>query len=79
MEISLNYIQEKETTITIVLIFILGFVRVILLVKIVLWQIGVLLSSELLQVWQVCLIVSVNISINVRWLGLGVGLLLVIP
>jgi succinate dehydrogenase hydrophobic anchor subunit len=46
MEISLDYIQEEETAIAIVLIFILGFVGVILLVEVVLWRVGVLLSSD---------------------------------
>jgi hypothetical protein len=40
---------------------------------------GVLLSSEPLQIWQVCLVVSVDMSINVRRLGLSVGFLLLIP
>jgi hypothetical protein len=79
MEISLDHIQEEETAIAIVLIFILGFVGVILLVEVVLWRVGVLLSSEPVQIWQVCLVVSIHISINVRRLGLSVGLLLLIP
>jgi hypothetical protein len=36
IELVINYIQEEETTITIVLIFILGFIRVILLIKVIL-------------------------------------------
>ena len=35
--------------------------------------------SEPLQIWQVCLIISVDIGIDVRRLGLSVGLLLLIP
>jgi hypothetical protein len=35
--------------------------------------------SELLQIWQVCLVISVNIGIDVCRLGLGIGLLLLIP
>jgi succinate dehydrogenase hydrophobic anchor subunit len=46
MEISLDYIQKEEAAIAIVLIFTLGFVGVILLVEVVLWRVGVLLSSE---------------------------------
>ncbi len=79
MEISLNHIQEEETAIAVVLIFILGFVGVVLLVEVVLWRVGVPLSSEPLQIWQICLVVTVDISINVRQLGLSVGLLLLIP
>ena len=79
MEISLDHIQEEETAIAIILIFILGFVGVILLVEVVLWRVGVLLSSEPLQIWQICLVVTVDIGINVRQLGLSVGLLLLIP
>jgi hypothetical protein len=79
MEISLDHIQEEETTIAIVLIFILGFVGVVLLVEVILWRVGVPLSSEPLQIWQICLVVSIHISINVRRLGLSVGLLLLIP
>jgi hypothetical protein len=79
IEISLDHIQEEKTTITIVLIFILRFVRVILLVEVILWRIGILLYSEPLQIWQVCIVISVDICINVRRLGLSVGLLLLIP
>ena len=78
MEISLDHIQE-EAAIAIVLIFILGFVGVILLVEVVLWRVCVLLSSEPLQIWQVCLVVSVDIGINVRRLGIDVSLLLFVP
>jgi hypothetical protein len=78
MEISLDHIQEKEAAIAIVLIFILGFVGVILLVKVVLWRLGVLLSSEPLQIWQVYLVVSIHIGINVGRLSLSVGPLLLI-
>jgi hypothetical protein len=79
MEISLNHIQEEETAVAIVRIFILGFVGVVLLVEVVLWRVGVPLSSEPLQIWQVCHVVSVDIGINVRRLGLSVGLPLLIP
>ena len=79
MEISLDHIQEEEAAIAIVLIFILGFVGVILLVEVVLWRVGVPLSSEPLQIWQICLVVTVDIGINVRQLSLSVGLLLLIP
>jgi len=79
MEISLNHIQEEETAIAVVLIFILGFVGVVLLVEVVLWRVGVPLSSEPLQIWQICLVVTVDIGINVRQLSLSVGLLLLIP
>jgi hypothetical protein len=107
IELSLDHVEEKETTIAVVLIFILGSVGVVLLIEVVLWRVGVLLSSEPrqiwlvvsvnsgidvhwhgtsivrvsepLQVWQVRLVVSVDIGINVRRLGLSVGLLLLIP
>jgi hypothetical protein len=35
--------------------------------------------SEPLQIWQICLVVSDDIGIDVRRLGLGIGLLLLIP
>jgi hypothetical protein len=76
MEISLDHIQEEEAAIAIVLILILGFVGVVLLVEVVLWRVGVLLSSD---PRQTCLVISVDIGIDVRRLGLGVGLLLLIP
>jgi hypothetical protein len=107
MELSLDHIEEEETTIAVVLIFILRFVGVVLLSEVIVWGVGVLLArdprqiclvisasigidvhrqvvsivrvSEPLQIWQVCLIVSVDIGIDVRRLGLGVGLLLLIP
>ena len=49
------------------------------MIEVILWRVGVLLSSEPLQIWRVCLVVSVDIGIDVRQLGLGVGLLLLIP
>jgi hypothetical protein len=79
MDISFDHIQEEETAIAIVLIFILGFVGVVLLVEIVFWRVGLLLSSEPLQIRQVCLVVAVDIGTNVRRFGLSVGLLLLIP
>jgi len=36
MELSLDHIEEEETTIAIVLLFILGFVGVVLLIEVVL-------------------------------------------
>jgi len=36
MELSLDHIKKEETTIAVVLIFILRFVRVILLIKVIL-------------------------------------------
>ena len=66
MEISINHIQEGEAAIAIVLIFILGFLGVILLVDAVFWRVGVLLFSEPLQIWQFYLVVSTHIGINVR-------------
>jgi hypothetical protein len=73
IELVIDYIQEEETTIAIVLIFILGFIGVILLIEVVLWQVGILLSSDPLQIWQICLAASVDIGINVRRLGLSIS------
>src|SRR5689334_22563837 len=63
MEISLDHIYEEETAIAIVLIFILGFVRVVLLVEVVLWRVGVLLSSDTPQIWQIFLLVVASFDI----------------
>ena len=52
MKTSLDHIQEEETAIAVVLFFILGFVGVILLVEVILWLVGVSLSSEPSQIWQ---------------------------
>jgi hypothetical protein len=72
MELSLDYIEKVETTITIVLLFILGFVGVILLIEVVLWQVGILLFSNL---YQICLIISINIDINIYWYGISIILI----
>jgi hypothetical protein len=72
MEISLDHIQEEETTIAIVLIFILGFVGVVLLVEVILWRVGVPLSSEPLQIWQICLVIPINIGIDVHRHGVSI-------
>jgi hypothetical protein len=69
MEISLDHIQEEETAIAIVLIFILGFVGVVLLVEVVLWRVGVLLSSD---PRQIRLVISVNIVIDVHRHGVSI-------
>lgn len=71
MELVLDHVEEEETTIAIVLIFILGFIGVVLLIEVVLWQVGVLLSSDLRQI---CLVISANISINVYRLGKSIVL-----
>jgi hypothetical protein len=81
MELRLDHVEEEDTIIAIVLVFILGFVGVILLIEVVLWQVGVVLSSDLRQICQICLICLIapfDIGINVRRLGIGVGLLLLI-
>jgi hypothetical protein len=72
-ELSLDHVKEVETIFSIVLIFILGFVGVILLTEVVLWHMRVVLSSD---PHQICLVASVDSVINVRQLGLDVGLLL---
>ena len=61
MEIPFDHIQEEETAIAIILIFILRFIEIVLLVEVVLWRVGVLFSSDPLQI---CLVNSVNISIT---------------
>ena len=95
MELRLDPVEEEDTAIAIILTFILRFVRVILLIEVVLWRVGIVLSSNprqirlvtpvdiginvyRLEIWQIYLVVSVDIGINVRWLGIGVGLLLLL-
>jgi len=68
MELSLDHVEEEETTIAIVLLFILGFVGVVLLIEVVLWRVGVLLSSD---PRQICL---VNIGIDVHRHGVSIVL-----
>ena len=50
IELVIDHVQEEETAIAIVLLFILGFVGVVLLIEVVLWRVGVLLSSDPLQI-----------------------------
>jgi hypothetical protein len=69
MELALDHIQEEETTIAIVLIFILGFVGVVLLIEVVLWRVGVLLSSD---PRQICLVISVNVGFDVHRYGVSI-------
>jgi hypothetical protein len=80
MELVLDHVEEEDTTIAIVLIFILRLVGVVLLIEVVLWRVGVVLSSDPLQIWQIFLVVvtSFDIGIGVRRLGVGVGLHLLI-
>jgi hypothetical protein len=75
MELCLDPIEEKDTAIAITLTFIFRFVGIILLIKVILWQIGIVVSSD---PRQICLVISVGIGINIRQLGTGVGLLLLI-
>ena len=77
----LDHVEEEDTIIAIILIFILRFVGVILLIEVVLWRVGVVLSSDPRQICQICLVASfdiVDIGLNVRRLSIGVGFLLLI-
>lgn len=89
IELVLDHIEKEHTTIAIVLIFILRFVGVVLLIEVVLWRVGVVLSSD---PRQVCLITSVDIvdikinasfdivdiGISVCWFGVGVSFFLLV-
>ena len=72
LELPLDHIKEEETTIAIVFVFILGFVGVVLLIEVILWRVGVLLSSD---PGQICLVISVNVGINVHRHGASMILL----
>lgn len=50
MELALDHVQEEDPTIAIVLVFILGFVGVVLLIEVVPWRVGVVLSSDPRQI-----------------------------
>jgi hypothetical protein len=73
--LTLNHTQEEEATIAIVIIFVLGFIRVVLLIEVVLWWEGILRSSGLCKI---CLVVLMNIGINIRQLSLRLTLLVLI-
>jgi hypothetical protein len=73
--LTLNHTQEEEATIAIVIIFVLGFIRVVLLIEVVLWREGILRSSGLCKI---CLVVLMNIGINIRQLSLRLTLLVLI-
>ena len=72
MELSLNHLEEEESTIAVVFIFIFGFVGVVLLIEVILWQVSVLLFSDLRQI---CFAIFVNIGINVHRHGASMILL----
>jgi hypothetical protein len=71
IELVLNYIKEVSSTIFIVFIFILRFVGVILLIEVVLWRVGVVLSSDPRQICLVTFACFI-ISIGVRRLGVSI-------
>jgi hypothetical protein len=74
MELCLNHIEEDDTIVAMVLIFILG-VEVIPLTKVVLWRVGVVISSDPTQIG---LATSVAIGVNVYWFVIGISPLLLI-
>jgi hypothetical protein len=88
MELVLDYVEKEDTTIAMALIFILKFVGVVFLIEAVLWRVGIILSSDPRQIFLITSIdidASINssfdivdIGINVRWLSVGVGLLLAV-
>jgi hypothetical protein len=88
MELVLDYVEKEDTTIAMALIFILKFVGVVFLIEAVLWRVGIILSSDPRQIFLITSIdidASINSSfdivdtgINVRWLSVGVGLLLAV-
>jgi hypothetical protein len=63
MELCLDHVKEEVTGIVIVLIFILGFVAVVLLIEVVLWRVSVVLFSNSRQI---CPVASFDIDIIVR-------------
>ena len=64
MELALDHVKEEEATIAVVLIFILGFVGVVLLIKVVLWRVGVHLSGDPRQSASSSPLTSVSTSIG---------------
>jgi hypothetical protein len=74
MELCLNHIEEDDTIVAMVLIFILG-VEVIPLTKVVLWRVGVVISSDPPQIG---LATSVAIGVNVYWFVIGISPLFLI-
>ena len=93
MELVLDHVKEEDTTIAIVLIFILGFVGVILLIAVVLWRVGVVLSCDPRQIRLVASVDSdiniyriqvrktclvVSVDIGINVRGLGVGVSLLL-
>ncbi|KAH7305390.1 hypothetical protein BKA65DRAFT_520851, partial [Rhexocercosporidium sp. MPI-PUGE-AT-0058] len=77
LELPLDHIEEEETTIAIVFVFILGFVGVVLLIEVILWRICLVIS---VNVWLVVSVdIGIGIGISIRRLGIDVSLLLLIP
>jgi len=71
IELVLDHVEEVGSTIFIVFIFILRFAGVVLLIEVVLWRVGVVLSSDPRQIFLVT-VACFNISIGVRRLGVSI-------
>lgn len=81
MKLCLDHVEEEDAIIAIVLSFILGFVEVVLLIEVVLWWVGVVLSSDPRLICLIAsfnVVASVDIGINVCRIGIGVGVPLVV-
>ena len=75
MELVFNHIKELSNTTFIVFIFILRFIGVILLIEVILWRVGVILSSDLRQI---CLVTSIHIvdtGINATFDIVNIGII----
>jgi len=75
IELVFDHIEEVSSTIFIVFIFILRFIGVILLIEVVLWRVGVVLSCD---PRQICLVTSIHIvdtGINATFDIVNIGII----
>ena len=75
IELVLDHVEEVGSTIFIVFIFILRFAGVVLLIEVVLWRVGVVLSCD---PRQICLVTSIHIvdtGINATFDIVNIGII----
>ena len=67
----LDPVEEQDTTVCVILIFIIELVKVLFLIEVVFWRIVLVLFGN---PRYVCLVLSFDISVHVRRIRIGVAL-----
>jgi hypothetical protein len=69
----LDEIREEAAVVAIILVHVLGLVELILLIKVVFWRV---VFAPIEKPRYVCLAISLDICINIGWIGIRITLLI---